>query len=496
MEADMPDTTVAAEYLGRCLDFLQLDPTKYGEPKNWKNIKLIEWDGTESRGGVAVPKGAAYVPGDYAQQDTEGMVINDANTFQDTMTTKFGVNAGAEGVFTASRTESATSEITNMLKSDQVLTMTRAMGQGARVSMPDSFPPTWTLAPQFKSLVSNLPQANDLSNPRSLYQKLIEVAGTHFVSSITLGGFAFQFTSVNKIDKTNKQTSESTVKYAATLKFKEASAGMDSEEAKKQLAELQSKVEINSSTIRWNGGAKQSNLISWVDSLREKPSVAECKLTALTKVLTREYFPADPDIDIKRRNLGKRIAQYVETRGRDTGALLENQPVSIQFENRGDKWALAAVDGSLRWLAVDDSDKRQQWLFDNLRDEYIMAVGAPLPRGSVDIPAGYRIKNVVSGQYLDAGKEVGGGLKYLGLTATRNAVATWRALPATASSVAMESPVREGVALRLLTYDGRGFGEYEIALWKNQEGAAVAIGGGPPRVKVVRRYDALAEFRE
>jgi hypothetical protein len=122
------------------------------------------------------------------------------------------------------------------------------------------------------------------------------------------------------------------------------------EESRKRLAELEQTVEVSSGQLRWNGGIKCENLILWVDSLKTQPSVAECKLTAVTKLLTSQYFKGDLAIDDKRRNLGNRIRQYVKNRGGDSGAILGNAPVSIETSMDDKNWALGVVDGSLRWV--------------------------------------------------------------------------------------------------------------------------------------------------
>jgi MAC/Perforin domain len=491
-ETPIEGSTILVEMLGRFVDILDLDPTRYGQAKNWKGLRLVEWKKGQARQGVEVPPELAnnFTPGQYGQRDSQGIVINDASTFQDTLTSKFNLSAGAEGIFTASRTETATTDITNKLNKDQELMLTRAWGEGPRLTMPIPIPESFVFTDQFKGLVRDLPTDGDEGNTVSRYEQFINRVGTHFVSEVTLGGYACQYTRVDKTTTAHRQTSEQELKLAAELKFK-ISAGIDIEQSRRQLAELERTVKISSDSIQWSGGKPQADLIEWIHSLDEKPSIAECRLTPVTKLLTSQYFKSDSSRDVKRGHLAKLIIHHIETQGRDTGVILGNLPVAIQ--NWGGRYALAIVGDSLRFVLADIMDQRQRWVFDGPPKQYIMSV-ARRERPS----SGYGIRNMDTNHYLKKGQDEGELLSAIAITRDKSEALQWRPYIAPAQlSIPLERPVRHIERVQLITHTGdRVWSLGSNFLGNNfaKLGAGVSPTPGAGNLRISRRYDALAEF--
>ena len=271
----------------------------------------------------------------------------------------------------------------------------------------------------FAQRVGELPgDANDPSQVKK-YDDFIKTFGTHFMYKVTMGGRAHQSCEIRKISKENKETTEEDWKAVAKAAYKGASAGAENTQYQKRIAELEQKFEFTASGMSWSpANGASANLKTWMGTVDNDPVICACGLVALNHVLKARFFPNDPQIEQKQRILSERLAKYITEKGKDSGLIRTNEPISIV--TRDEKMALANVNGELKLEAVSD-DPRQQWIIETPKDEmFIPAVEFPDSNEPVRETPGCFFKSVVDGKYLLRGEVSGGSIFSIGFVAGKN----------------------------------------------------------------------------
>ena len=146
------------------------------------------------------------------------------------------------------------------------------------------------------------------------YRAFIEYIGTHFVSSMTMGG-RYGFESELSVSKVVELSSQGiNVKVAAGYSgLASVSASAATDYQKKQAKEFD---ESRSSVKEFfvGGGPPSDNenwtAHAWSTTVKENPLPVSYMLISIESLFTHEYFPEDKDISVKRKMLKNAMREY------------------------------------------------------------------------------------------------------------------------------------------------------------------------------------------
>ena len=319
----------AVEWLGKGVDILYLDPLDIGgSPTKESPIVLIASRKTGGQEGKKqIPHGTDYkTVGGGSQHEYKEWVESYAD-----FTTNFGVGMGVSvgtplggGSLSGSyrqmnNTKVGSEEVyftrtveRNLFNLNMdLLWRDRRTGQKKRQKL--DF--------EFREMVDNLPVTSAIPSlatdrmikgkrlPGSIsaikgpYAEIIQTFGTHITGNVNFGGKYVAATKIKKSDYEATRMSEFDFRAEANAQIKAVNIGANVSFDYKN----QSTIGRKSGTLNTNtyvqGGSGETVFETWNTSLTDRPVPIEVKLIPTYELLTRAFWPNDPDIDKKRKIL-------------------------------------------------------------------------------------------------------------------------------------------------------------------------------------------------
>ncbi len=294
-------------YLGRTWDITTVDPLNI--PKSAKGPLALRSDQElvlSEDGQVMIPKATDYTPGTSGGEFKETKMVFTAYDYQSSFEQSFSFNVGKGKKASFGASESYNKKKQETGSSKAMFTHVDAIVQIYKLAYSRQQAPNVPLDAKFSEAVETLP-----ASTASAYQAFIEHFGTHYSAMVIMGGRAYQETRIHIDTYSNLISQGIDVSLEAKASFKadfSAKAGAKTSNQEKYENETQDGRE----SIYTNGGTLNSNIDTWASSVKEDPVPFEMNLYTLDTLLTGDYFPDDPDIDIKRITLKKHIDAYIE----------------------------------------------------------------------------------------------------------------------------------------------------------------------------------------
>ncbi|HLZ70563.1 MAG TPA: MAC/perforin domain-containing protein [Dehalococcoidia bacterium] len=309
------------EFLGKCYDLLSLDPLNLGGLA--KTVNAIDvaraGGGSYEQGSYVVPNGVSLQSPFNTEAKTFRSLVQNSYDFQNEFSSTLELNAGIEGCFEFS-TSNSFKEITQASQSrKQVSTYAIVYVQNHVVALDLDGPDEKRISTAFAHAVKGLPGGMGAQAEQRAYSEFIRKFGTHFTRRVSLGGMAYSRVSglTTKVLASREREDEFTAK--AKLEMDIFKSGASLSETRKQLQKSDEENEIERGIVVFRGGIGSMHEIAdeWFSGLQERPAPipAGTELARLSELLTADFFPNDPAIAGKRRSLDEAVDQYIISSG-------------------------------------------------------------------------------------------------------------------------------------------------------------------------------------
>jgi len=361
------------DYLGKCYDILSLDPLNMGGSAMGANAIDVAREGvtTYEQGGYAVPNGTILQSPFNTDITTFRSLINNTFDFQNEFSLNVGITAGVEGLFefSASSSYKEIEQVTQSRK--QVFTYGFYYVQNHIVSLQLDHPDELRLGRDFAKGVSALPAERTTPDQKKAYEAFIKKFGTHFTTTVSLGGMAYSRASTLAIRVQRSKEREVGFKSEATATVEGIKGGGSVETAQKKVEKSDQENEIERTNLVFRGGTGNVEVASsWFDSLKERPAPIPRErgthFERLSVLLTSQFFPNDTSINVKRQLLDDAVDSYLLA----NGATLDG---TIHY---GDKlylyYPIVEQDGTVRaenQLYIDPATKNMYFLMAGRRPD-------------------------------------------------------------------------------------------------------------------------------
>ena len=363
-------------FLGRGYDMFLGNPlsTQGVDPGYRLGVFKISFGlGSTTDGVFSIPKLVTATREPYTSFDSTSRVITSESEYQESATEGFELEVSAgfeyEGAFTLSAEASFSlnkeheKTMETISKSESVFVQIVGQTVAYRARLEDKTPADVTDA--FAEYVFNLDPSCEYKTgtfvpkcaeeEEEKYQRVIELFGTHYTTSVTMGGKAFdRYTlSANEMEKIQTQVASSSMglsvsaaaEYSSFSGFVKTSGQVTS-----QLSSTARSLLKTQSTTRnqwFLGGdpgmgdgesASLESLKNWAATVPAKPVPISVSLMPLPALLTSKQFPNDPLIEKKQRHLFAVLYNVCNRKGGDNCAQFlsresvdESDPDLIRF---------------------------------------------------------------------------------------------------------------------------------------------------------------------
>jgi hypothetical protein len=335
------------DFLGRSVDLLELDPFDVANSCKTVQLILTTKDQTYEKEGYDIPSGVeAFLQPRTTIEGGETLMSNSYD-FQREFSKSMEANAGVEGIFefsasqsfktTARETESREEIFTYLIASHSLCVATFDLdGVSSEYLQVNA---------NVKDAVSKLPTVAD----KKAYRDFIKKFGTHFLSTVTLGGMAYSKVSSKSIEMSSSSSVVTAFKTDARFTVKKASAGAGHSEGAAENQARDAANKITRTSISYVGGKGDPEQIdsSWISSVEDMsvPIAASggknnFVLRRISTLLTPRFFdtPEEPGLATRRALLDEEISHYIRERGGDeSGRIRYGQPVKLQTVFGGGK---------------------------------------------------------------------------------------------------------------------------------------------------------------
>ncbi len=338
--ADAIKQLPASDWLGKGIDILTIDPLDIG--KSDTKTPPIDLTTSEKIGGPtmdkALPIGSDYTTMGGGSDENEDRWVEKYSDF----TTQYGGSVGAGGGFgpiqgslstsfkNMNNTKVGSKEIyltrhvtrklfnvdlklfwrqTDFGKARQKLNLDfRALVD--KLEVPSSIPNR-----SFANMKKGKPLPSNIERIRDQYQEIIDNFGTHFVKKAIFGGKYVSSTIITKKEYENSRENEQGFKASIQAAVGPATLGTNAEFNYK----TKTKTGLNSGTLKSKvyaqGAAASTKFETWDAGLEKSPAVIEVELLETYQLLTKIFFPNDPDIKKKMKILKMVTEQYAIDNG-------------------------------------------------------------------------------------------------------------------------------------------------------------------------------------
>ena len=299
------------QYVGAGYDLLFTDPTAYGDSTSQRiSAFVLAPSGFFPDGQHMIPQGMVYLPGSSEFDDSDGTMVWSTSSLQQ----KFRVTVEGEvGVEDAASFTTSTfyQRVTNDLSSQQnfhyvqchvkqLYTLAMQMLPGA------NFWPQF-LSPAFQATVANL-------GTEESYLQLIANFGTHFAKSVSYGGNYFIDLTISA--SSWEHSSQDDVGFKAGVEGVVEGiklGGSVGFETGQSSANAQG-IGLMQQQLRAGGGnAVDASFQDWQQNWQTNMIPVSVVFAPYTALLTAEYFPSDPAIDLKRMQLAQILMSYLQS---------------------------------------------------------------------------------------------------------------------------------------------------------------------------------------
>lgn len=309
------------EFLGKCYDLLTLDPLNLGGSAKTSNAVDTARGGgdTYEQGPYTVPAGLSLHSPFNTEAKTFKSLVQNSYDFQNEFSSTLEMNAGVEGFFEFSNSNSF-KEITQASQSrKQVSTYAIVYVQNHVVALDLHSPGKLPLDAAFAGAVTGLPAGGETPAEQRAYAEFIKRFGTHFTRRLSLGGMAYSRVSGLTTKVLASREREDEFKTSAKLEMDIFKSGVGLTEARKQLQKSDEENEVERGVVVFRGGIGSMHEIAddWFNGLQDRPAPIPMgtELARVSELLIAACFPADPAIARKRQSLDQAIDHYIVSSG-------------------------------------------------------------------------------------------------------------------------------------------------------------------------------------
>lgn len=355
------------DYLGRGYDILYTDPLDYASGNQQVKVPVIALQpGSDDSvalddSSYSYPLGTQHVPDPGGTTDLEFQQLYQAtdylDTFSETATVKAGIPLVAE--FTLSESYTSSFSTSSSSKSTTLYVNREVRIETINFTPAEDNPVKQQLSSDFANAIINLPITQDYGQDNSAYAAFIQQFGTHYTTSVSFGGRAYQYTVIEATTYSSMESSGLDIKAGASGSFDIFTASASGSYDQQNTEKYQSATE-NCTTIKnYSGGKPQDNWDQWVDSVTDSPVPIGLTLAPITDLLTSDYS-TDPNIATKQELLLDAIEQYLTDNGKPMPTSQPIPPNSQVYLRSSDGRYLSAQNGNTIQL-LDSPDSTTVW---------------------------------------------------------------------------------------------------------------------------------------
>ncbi|WP_226661491.1 MAC/perforin domain-containing protein [Microbulbifer aggregans] len=334
-------------YLGRLFDITKINPLDLEESA--KLLTALQFKTTDfesiADGSRLLPKGVGYRPETGGDQVSESQMIFESSTLEKKFTQHVKVNAGLEGVVSASasvmfnsfaRTNRGRRAMFTWMSAEVEAPAIRLLGAD------DGYTDGHNLSPEFTNAVIAL----KVDGGETEYDNFVQKFGTHFATEVTFGGMAYQTIRIDSETYESLIEENIDISTEAEATFKQFSGGASYSESNKKSKEFKRQTETTQEQLRFRGGVPNSDINAWMASVPGNPAPIRVSLEQLDKLFTKEYFP-EKDIEEK----GKLLARAIEKHIKSGSVGNPNNIFVIDNDNKLAVYSYEGANGVGKWIS-------------------------------------------------------------------------------------------------------------------------------------------------
>ena len=327
----------AKNWIGTGVDILYVDPLRVNKSKRAPKTALLMTDSDEFAGNASeyiIPFGTKFESIGQGDTKTSKQLLK---TFGEFATTFGGSVGGFVDVpMVASGSASASYKQMNSASfgTEKVYAYKQATNELYKVALSLDWVDNVThqkyrqkLDKEFRTKVSKLKVPsnmsditmpskkgdklpNSLNNLKTAYKSLITAYGTHLTQAVTYGGRYISLYEINRSTYESARMSKAGFEAAASATIKGVSFGADvSFEYEDKRKQGQSSSSFNATSYVTGGSG--TTFEKWEEKITDAPAPIEFELMPLHTLLSKIYFPNDPDIEDKAKILKAVMLEYV-----------------------------------------------------------------------------------------------------------------------------------------------------------------------------------------
>jgi len=147
------------------------------------------------------------------------------------------------------------------------------------------------------------------------YDRFVKSYGTHYITAMLMGGVATQTATLSNVNRKSLESMSVDVSEQAKISFYvDAQQSYAIKYNQAQQSNYSAMTKKDSYTTL--GGDPKYNVLNyekWLATIPSNPVPLSFAMEPLTTLMISDYFPDDPDIDLKARNVEKKITSYLAT---------------------------------------------------------------------------------------------------------------------------------------------------------------------------------------
>jgi MAC/Perforin domain len=335
------------DFIGRCFDVLKIDPLKIEDGA--LTARAFEFPESDFQSTpddrFLYPTATKYVAGTGGKSSSRTITILSSYDFQtfNKVENSISVSDPTGEMFKTSLSNSYTHTSNQTGSQNSVVTYTSQTVEICRLELSESEEGNLEVSKELAKGVLKLPSAR---NPTA-YEAFIKKFGTHYSSSITLGGRAYQRVTVKEAEYSSFLEDGLDMTGEAKLTFDIASAGGRAGQQDTRSKKFVNATKSSTDDIKHSGGTPFTALDSWTPTVKDDPAPIKVNLEPLYELLIEKFFVSDPEIEKKQALLRTAIDEYLSSKGEDVKNLEMHYQEKVFLGLRG-------ADDSVRYLSAAD----------------------------------------------------------------------------------------------------------------------------------------------
>ncbi|GGJ46903.1 MACPF domain-containing protein [Deinococcus roseus] len=253
-------------------------------------------------------------------------------------------------------------------------------------------PPPLVLDTDFANAVENL-SSSSASDPT--YQEFIQQFGTHYTTSVSFGGRAYQYTVVEASTFSSMIAQSIDVQAGASGAFDIFTGSASGSYNQQNTQSYQSATESSTTLKNFSGGSPFDSWDNWVSSVGGQPVPIALTLAPLSDLLNGTNFPNDPDIATRQSLLETAITNYLQANSAPL-----NNPQPLQSDST--QFYLVNAGGQYLARTQDPSESGNLAMVSDPTSSSVFMYNGPSPLAPDTFVA---LTNNTFGGHVDAGSD-------------------------------------------------------------------------------------------